>query len=221
MKTHIIFDLDGTLTDSQEGITNCVRYALESFGIHETDYSRLCLFIGPPLDASFKEFYGFSDEDAQKAVKKYRERFETVGLFENRPYDGIVDMLRLLKDSGRVLCVATSKPEKFSRRILDHFGMTPYLDCILGNSMHLQVEKSDMIKKIVDLYGISKEQAVMVGDRRFDVEAAHKAGVDCIGVSYGFAPEGELEKAGADHIVDTVPRLTEQLLRQYVMAPHL
>lgn len=213
MKTHIIFDLDGTLTDSQEGITNCVKYALESFGIHETDYGKLCLFIGPPLDASFRDFYGFSDEDAQKAVKKYRERFETVGLFENRPYDGIIDMLRSLKEAGKVLCVATSKPEKFSRRILDHFGMTPYLDLILGNSMQLQVEKADMIRQIVDRCGIQKEQAVMVGDRRFDVAAAKSAGVDSVGVSFGFAPQGELAQAGADHIVDTVPQLTDLLLR--------
>ena len=206
----VLFDLDGTLTDSAPGITACVQKALDHFGLHY-EQKDLTVFVGPPLRKMFPRF-GVSQADVEEAVTVFRQNYEDWGKYENAPYDGIKALLSDLSSAGIQLGVATSKPEKFSRRILDHFGMTPYLDCILGNSMHLQVEKSDMIKKIVDLYGISKEQAVMVGDRRFDVEAAHKAGVDCIGVSYGFAPEGELEKAGADHIVDTVPRLTEQLL---------
>ena len=217
LKYHtVLFDLDGTLTDSQEGITKCVHYALQHFGIEETDYEKLKLFIGPPLDDMFMEIYGFTKEQAVEARWKYRERFQTVGMFENSPYEGIIDMLADLKKAGVKLAVATSKPEHFSRKILDKFQMTPYFDAISGADMDgNHVSKPEMIREAMrrlgkDIQDI--EGVLMVGDRKFDVEGAHECGMPCVGVRFGFAKPGELEDAGAEYIVETVAELKQLLL---------
>ena len=216
LKYHtVLFDLDGTLTDSQEGITKCVQYALRHFGIEENDFEKLKLFIGPPLDDMFMEIYGFSKEKAVEARGKYRERFQTVGMYENNPYEGIIDMLAELQQKGIVLAVATSKPEHFSRKILDKFEMTQYFDVISGADMEgNHVSKPDMIrtamirlnKEVTDTDGV-----IMIGDRKFDVEGAHECGMPCVGVRFGFAKPQELEDAGADFIVGTVAELRELL----------
>lgn len=217
MKYHtVLFDLDGTLTDSQEGITKCVHYALEHFGIEETDYEKLKLFIGPPLDDMFMEIYGFTKEQAVEARWKYRERFQTVGMYENTPYDGIVEMLTELKAKGIKLGVATSKPEHFSRKILDKFEMTKYFDSISGADLEgNHVSKPDMIRVAMERLGKAAnetEGVLMIGDRVFDVEGAHECGMPCVGVRFGFAKPGELEAAGAEYIVETVDELHKLLL---------
>jgi len=217
MKYHtVLFDLDGTLTDSQEGITKCVHYALQHFGIEETDYEKLKLFIGPPLDDMFMEIYGFTKEQAVEARWKYRERFQTVGMYENTPYDGIVEMLAELKAKGIKLGVATSKPEHFSRKILDKFEMTKYFDSISGADLEgNHVSKPDMIRVAMERVGKAAnetEGVLMIGDRVFDVEGAHECGMPCVGVRFGFAKPGELESAGAEYIVETVDELHKLLL---------
>lgn len=216
LKYHtILFDLDGTLTDSQEGITKCVHYALQHFGIEETDYEKLKLFIGPPLDDMFMEIYGFSKEKAVEARMKYRERFQTVGMYENSPYEGIIPMLAKLQKKGVKLAVATSKPEHFSRKILDRFEMTQYFDAISGADLDgNHVSKPDMIREAMRRLGKAVEDTkgvLMIGDRKFDVEGAHECGMPCVGVRFGFAKPNELEQAGAEYIVETVEELDNLL----------
>lgn len=205
----ILFDLDGTLTDPKEGITKCVQYALSKFGI-EADCDELVSFIGPPLVTSFREFYGLSDEECELAVKYYRERFSTVGLFENVPYDGITDVLAKLKEKGYTLAIATSKPTVFTMRICDKFGLTPYFDYIKGSELDgTNAEKVDVIRCVLEDTGAKPEETVMIGDRKFDILGAKEFGLTSLGVRYGYAAEGELEAAGADYIVDTVEQIGE------------
>ena len=201
--THLLFDLDGTLTDPREGITKCVQHALHHFGIEEDDLDKLTLFIGPPLISSFMEFYGLTREEAQKAVEVYRERFSTIGIFENKVLEGIPEMLGRLKAQGKILAVASSKPEEFVLRILDHFALTDYFDEITGASMDgKRSEKKDVIEEALARLGRSHDRKgiLMVGDRKHDVEGAAACGLDSLGIYTGFAPAGELEKAGATYV---------------------
>ena len=216
----IFFDLDGTLTDSSPGITRCVQYALESFGITENDQTTLHRFIGPPLAVAFQEYYGFSEEKARAATAKYRERYRDVGLFENRVYDGIVPMLEALKAQGRTLAVATGKPTVFTNRILEHFDLAKYFSAVLGTELDgRRSDKAEVIEELLEQFGVPQEKrsaAVMIGDRHQDIAAAKKCGVSSLGVRFGFAEPGELEQAGADNICATVEELTEFLLTHEV-----
>lgn len=214
MYKNILFDLDGTLTDSAPGITNCVAYALEKFGIVVEDKSELNKFIGPPLIYSFKNFFGFSDKDAEKATAYYRERFSTIGLYENALYLGIDTMLKHLNESGRRLIVATSKPEEFTVRILEHFHIKQYFAFICGNTLsEARPEKRDVLMYIMKRYPeLSLENTVMVGDRCYDVEGAKAVSLPCIGVSYGFGTQDELQAAGASCVVASVSELEKILL---------
>ncbi len=211
----VLFDLDGTLTDSQEGITRCVQYALSHFGIQEEDPEKLKLFIGPPLDDMFMEIYGFSQEKAREAREKYRERFSTVGMFENKPYEGIQELLADLRDQGVILGVATSKPEIFSRKILEKYGLEPYFHVISGADMEgVHGSKADVIEGALKLLGKGPKETkgiLMVGDRKYDVEGARTCGLPCVGVGFGFARPGELTEAGAAYYAETVPDLRELL----------
>jgi phosphoglycolate phosphatase len=211
MFDYILFDLDGTLTNSKEGITKSVQYALKAFGIDEPDLDKLEPFIGPPLIDIFKDFYGFNDEEAKKAVEKYRERFTNIGIFENEVYPGIKEMLAKLKNEGKKLAVASSKPEVMVERILKHFEIDEYFDVVVGSELDGRRSRKEevveeAIRQLVPSDKVGKSVA-MVGDRKFDIEGALEFGLTPIGVSYGFAPEGELEKAGAEYIVDTVEEL--------------
>lgn len=204
---YILFDLDGTLTDPKEGITKCVQYALKKFGI-DADCDDLVPFIGPPLITSFREFYGLDPKQCEQAVVYYRERFSTVGLFENVPYNGIDNMLEKLKQKGCILAIATSKPTVFTMRICDKFGLTEYFDLIKGSELDgTNAEKADVIRCVLEELGAAPEDTVMIGDRKFDILGAKEFGLKSVGVSYGYASEGELEAAGADYIVDTVEEL--------------
>ncbi|MGN0205176.1 MAG: HAD-IA family hydrolase [Coprococcus sp.] len=211
MYQNILFDLDGTLTDPKEGITKCVQYALKAFGI-EADPDDLVDFIGPPLAESFQKYYHMNDEDALKAVVKYRERFSNIGIFENGVYPGIKELLAELKISGRRVALATSKPEIFAKRILDNYGLSDYFDVIVGSEMNgRRTDKAEVIEEALRQLGIAgpeeKQYVLMVGDRLHDMIGAVKNQIDGLGVYYGYAHEGELEAAGASATVRTVPEL--------------
>lgn len=212
---YIFFDLDGTLTDPQEGITNCVKYALESFGITETDHSKLMRFIGPPLVYSFCEYYGFDEEKSLRAVEKYRERFSSVGLFENRVYDGIYDVLQTLTDSGHVLVLATSKPKVFADRIMAKYRLRPYFKLICGSELDgTRNDKNEVIEYALSELGCPRDRVIMVGDRKHDIIGAKKCGVASCGVRFGYAEEGELEKAGADFIAGDMEDMLNILMQK-------
>ncbi len=213
-KKYLLFDLDGTLTDPKEGITKSVQYALKAYGIIEEDLDKLCPFIGPPLKDSYMEFYGFNEKDAQDGVYKYREYFSVKGWMENKEYPGIDRMLDALKKSGKHLMVATSKPELFAVKILKHFGMDHYFDFIGGADMEeTRVRKADVIRYVLEKNGIEHlEDVIMIGDRKHDVQGAKEAGVECIGVLYGYGDREELESAGADYIAESVEKLSAMLL---------
>ena len=210
----ILFDLDGTLTNSELGITNSVAYALGKFEIEVPDKKALRVFIGPPLQDSFERFYGFSKEECLKAIDHYHEYFSEKGLYENEVYPGVSDLLTSLKQAGKQLIVATSKPEAFSIQILKHFGLYDYFDFVAGATMdRKRSKKSDVIQ-----YALEKNQitdlahTIMIGDREHDVFGAQAQKLDSIGVLYGFGSRGELETAGATYIVDDVKKLHEILV---------
>ena len=199
----VLFDLDGTLTNPKEGITKCVQYALRRFGI-ERECEELISFIGPPLKEKFMEYASLSEEDGIKAVEIYRERFAPIGLFENELYDGILQLLEKLKKQGKVIAIATSKPTVFAEKISEKFGIVPYITLLEGSELDgRNTDKALVIKNAMQKLGAHKENTIMVGDREHDVIGARKNGIDCIGVSYGYAADGELEKSGALKIADT------------------
>lgn len=222
MFQYCLFDLDGTLTDPREGITKSVQHALKYFGIEEPDITRLETFIGPPLRDSFMEFYGFSNEQACKAVEVYRERFRPIGIFENDIYEGIPEMLKELSDRGQKLAVASSKPDVFVHQILKHFQIEQYFDVIVGSELDgTRENKEEVVEEALrrlDILNLSaqekKSSCVMIGDRKFDLRGAKAYGLSSIGVKFGFAGEGELEAEGADFIAQTVEELREILSRQ-------
>lgn len=213
---YILFDLDGTLTDPKEGITRCVQYALEKFDIHEPDLDNLICFIGPPLRESFQQYYGLSMEEAEEAVAFYRERYRPIGLFENRVFDGIADMLEALQKSGKIICLATSKPQEFAEKILDKYELRQYFSIVVGSELNgVRDRKSDVIEEVLRLAGAQEKQAhvIMVGDRHHDIEGAKTCCLPSVGVTFGYAEPGELEKAGATYIAHSVAELTALLLK--------
>ena len=211
----ILFDLDGTLTDPAEGITKAVEAALNHYGITVEDRSTLNKFIGPPLDESFPEFYGFDDEQVREATAVFREYFGRRGWAENIPYPGIDKLLADLKAAGKKLIVATSKPEEFAVRIMEHFDLARYMDVIAGAPMDNQegAKKASVIRDALRRCGVEDlSTAVMVGDRRHDVAGGHQVGLKVIGVLYGYGDRPEHEAAGADDVVEDVPALRALLL---------
>lgn len=212
---YVLFDLDGTLTESAPGIMNSLRYAFRKLGESVPDDATLKKFVGPPLIESFMRFSGFSEKKAVEAVDVYREYFAEKGLFENSVYDGIPNCLGRLRSAGYFLGVATSKPQVFCERILRHFGLTEYFDVIKGIPLDGEdMTKAEVIAQALSALGVEKKSdAVMVGDRDYDVVGARQNGIDCIGVLYGYGSAEELERAGAAHIVKDAAELTELLLK--------
>ena len=205
MYNTVLFDLDGTLTNPGRGITNSVAYALNKFGIETEDKKELYKFIGPPLLDSFMKYYGFSEEEAETAIAYYREYFRDTGIFENEVYDEIPELLEEIRNSGRKIILATSKPEEFAKRILVHFGLDKYFDFAAGATMDSsRNKKGDVIAYALKESGCSSENAVMVGDRLHDILGAKENGLDSIGVLFGYGSREELENAGADYIAGTV-----------------
>lgn len=208
-KKFYLFDLDGTLTDPKVGITKSVQYALKSFGVETDDLDELEKFIGPPLLESFIEYCGFSEKDAFAAIEKYRERFSTVGIYENLLYGGVDDMLKSLTDDGKAVLLATSKPAVFAETILKHFGIREYFSFVAGSELDgRRTKKSEVIMYALDSMNITDLQAcVMIGDRMHDIVGAREAGIESVGVLYGYGGREELESAGAGSIVATVGEL--------------
>ncbi|MCC8139356.1 MAG: HAD hydrolase-like protein [Lachnospiraceae bacterium] len=215
MRKCILFDLDGTLTESGEGIVKSVQYALEKMGKPEPDAAKLRVFIGPPLIEQFMEYSGMSRPEAEKAVVYYRERYETTGIFENRPYSGIEEMLKALKEKGCLLAVASSKPEFYVLKILEHFHIRDYFDEVVGATMdEKRTGKADVIAEALKRLklGEKQENIFMVGDKAHDVIGARKTGIPCIAVSYGYGTMQELLQENPFRIVWSVDELQALLL---------
>lgn len=212
---YLLFDLDGTITDSETGITRCVAYALNHFGIEVDNLSELSPFIGPPLLDSFKEFYNFTNEQAVIATEKYRERYTDKGIYENKLYPGIKELLAEAVRQGKTVILATSKPEIFARRILDYFELSSYFSFVAGSGLDGSLHtKTDVINYILQSNNITnRSNVVMIGDRKHDIIGAKNAGIDSIGVLYGFGNYEELAQAGATCIVKDIPELRNLLLK--------
>ncbi len=214
MYNTIFFDLDGTLTDPAEGITGAVAHSLREMGLEPGDRKALVSFIGPPLFDSYAQTYGFNEEQTRQAVTYFRDYFQRQGIFENRVFDGIPELLENLHRSGKTIVLASSKPEVFCRQILEHFGLLRWFDFVAGATFdESRVEKADVLRYALDSLHLTPDHSmVMVGDRKHDADGARQVGLDCIGVLYGYGLEEELEQAGCAHIAPTVEALKQLLL---------
>ncbi|MBP3324260.1 MAG: HAD family hydrolase [Clostridia bacterium] len=214
--TTVLFDLDGTLTDPGEGITNSVMHSLKYYGIEETDRAKLYKFIGPPLWESYEVFYGFSHEKAIEAVEHYREYYRVKGIYENLLYDGVKDMLAALYNKGVKILVATSKPETFAKIILDYFDIAKYFTFIGGAAMDgSRVNKDDVIRYTLEMAEVTDvKSCVMVGDRLHDILGAKAHSMDSIGVLYGYGSLDELKNAGADFIAAAPMDVCDIILKE-------
>lgn len=206
---YLLFDLDGTLTDPKIGITKCVAYALESFGIQVTDLDTLTCFIGPPLLDSFMEYYSFSEKEAAKAVEKYRERFSAIGILENSVYPGIEELLKKLTDLGFQLILATSKPSVYAKQILTFFHLESYFTFLSGSELDgRRTAKGEVIAYALEKCLITdRSQVLMIGDRKHDILGAKENKIDSMGVLFGYGTKEELLLAGADYIVESVEEM--------------
>ncbi|MCI5652171.1 MAG: HAD hydrolase-like protein [Ruminococcus bromii] len=214
MNTWILFDLDGTLTDSGEGVMKSVRFALDRMGFPDEPYSALRRFIGPPLHKSFMDFYGFPEEKAFEAVETMRVRYREKGVYENSLYPGMKEMLFHLKDAGAKLCVATSKPAYFTEIILKQHGIFDLFTHVVGANLDgTLTDKTEVIREVLRRIGdTSGERIFMIGDRKFDMIGAKNCGIPGVGVYFGYAEPGELEQADAAYVVQTVAELEALLL---------
>lgn len=207
MKDYVFFDLDGTLTDSHEGIFNSIRNALNFFEIKKTD-EELRVFIGPPLKETFIKTIKLSQEETKIAIDKFHEYYEEKGLFENQPYKGIKELLANLKSKGKHLVVATSKPESTSKRILEHFNLSNFFEHICGSNMdETRSDKAEVISYAMETCGLSKkdkDRIIMIGDRQNDIFGAHKNEIQVAAVLYGFGNKEEFLNAKADYIINSV-----------------
>ncbi|MBE6665680.1 MAG: HAD family hydrolase [Ruminococcaceae bacterium] len=197
-KDFLFFDLDGTLTESAPGIIRSARYALSHFGM-DPDETVMLKFIGPPLLESFGSLCGLDEEKSREAIRLYREYFAEKGMFENSVYDGVYDMLDALRREGKILAVATSKPEVYAKKILDHFHLTEYFSYISGAALdHVRMTKADVLRNAVRGIGLSDlSRGLMIGDRKHDAEGANEVGMETLGVLYGYGSHEELMTAGA------------------------
>ena len=215
---HIFFDLDGTITEPVVGITNAFMYSLEKFGIKVSDRTSLYKVIGPPLRDSYKEFYGFSDEQAEEAIGYYREYYGVRGLIENDIMPGMENAFRTLKDAGCHLYVATSKPEVYAIKILQYLGLDGYFDIIAGSLFDGSRDKKELvIEYLLNRCGMKSEteeltSVVMVGDRKFDILGAKHLGIDNIGVTFGYGSREEFLECQAMYIVDSADELVQYIL---------
>ena len=214
MKQYILLDLDGTLTNSFEGIAKCFQYALAAFGIDESDLEKMRPYIGPPLMDTFRNAYGFSEEKAAALTAKYRERYNVEGWRENEVYDGIEEALQRLYDAGKTLLVATSKPQEQAIKILEHFGLARYFQDICGADPKTGRNHKD---KVIQ-YALGKNDikdlasVLMIGDTKYDILGAKQCGIDGMGVLYGFGTKEEMERAGAVALAETPAQMAEWVL---------
>lgn len=210
----ILFDLDGTLTDSSQGILNSVAYALEKMNIPVPDIQELLPFIGPPLVESFQTFYHFSPEKSLEAVEYFREYFADKGIFENAVYPHIPELLENLHNKEKQLILATSKPEVFAKKVLKHFELDHYFTIVAGASLDSsRIKKADVIAYALEqLPAVHRQTCVMVGDREHDIIGARENDIASMGILYGFGNRKELEQAGATYISEDVDQMLEILL---------
>jgi len=201
---YILFDLDGTLINSEAGVLRCIKLALKEINQEDAPYSTLRKMIGPPFRQSMKEFFGVEGQEIENLIKKYRTQYDIDGWCDCKVYDGVMDMLKKLKESGKTIALATSKPERFTQKIMDHFGFLPYFDFIgasLGDGT--RDRKSKVISHVFLSLGIKDiDKAVMVGDTKYDIYGAKEAGIKSVGILWGFGDRAELEEAGADYIAN-------------------
>lgn len=218
MYRYILFDLDGTLTDSKEGIFNCLRHAFEHMGKPVPGEDVLRNFIGPPLQDALPRWCGFSPEETRQAIVLFRERYAAIGKFENAAAPGMVELCRRLKERGFALALASSKPEEMCVAICEKYDFAPYLETIVGSPPQGDWAKADVIREAMRRLGLTEQDIpsiLMVGDRNFDVLGAKECGIDCVGVEFfGYASPGELEAAGAMAVVRTAEELEDLILRQ-------
>ncbi|AJA48256.1 5'-nucleotidase [Clostridium pasteurianum DSM 525 = ATCC 6013] len=208
----ILFDLDGTLTNPKVGITKSIQYALKYFGIFESDLENLNKFIGPPLKDSFKKYYNFSDVDANNAVEKYREYFSDKGIFENKLYNGIVELLNKLYNKDKNLIIATSKPKIFAERILTYFNIDKYFTFVAGSNLDGTLSrKGEVISHALEVCKCEKDNVIMVGDRKYDIIGAKEIKIHSIGVLYGYGSYEELKKEQPEYIVKDINGLSQIL----------
>lgn len=207
----VLFDLDGTLTNPELGITNSINYALNKYNMEIKDRSIILKFIGPPLVDSFQEFLGFSKEKSLEAIDYYRQYYKNNGIIENEVYENVEFTLKKLKENGHILAVATSKPEKFAIDILEHFNLSKYFDVISGATLDGSIStKDEVIKNTLSKLSIKDlKKVIMVGDRKFDILGANKFNISSIGVLYGFGSYQELKEAKATYIVKDIKDIIE------------
>lgn len=212
MYQSILFDFDGTVFDTVEGITKSVRYALNKVGV-DAELEALRCFAGPPLVDKFMEEFGFDRAQAEQATADYRERYKPIGLYECRVFPGIKELLEKLRAAGKTVAVATSKPQEMAELLLRREGMDALFHVICGSSPDGNNNaKWQVVTRAMEHCGAKPESTILVGDTKYDVQGAHKVGIACVGVRYGYAAEGELEAAGADYIVRDIPELERLLL---------
>lgn len=216
IKRYLLFDLDGTLTNPKEGITKSLQYALHHVGIEVEDLDSLEKHIGPPLIDGLRDIQGLKEEEIKEAARWYREYFKEKGIFLNVKYEGIDDLLDTLVKAGRTLILATSKPEEFARKIMEHFNLDHYFKDICGAAMDdTRRKKGDIIAYALKKNGINdKEQVVMIGDRLHDIIGARENGISSIGVLYGFGSKEELTEAGAGSLAKDLKELKDILLKE-------
>lgn len=209
----VLFDLDGTLTDPKIGITKSVQHALQKAGVMVNDLDELEPFIGPPLQVSFQEIYGFNDTQITQAIRDYRERFTERGMFENKLYEDIPALLAHLKQQGYILTIATSKPTVFAEQIIKYFQLESYFDLVVGSHLDgSRSAKGEIIAEVLQqLDSYPKEQFIMIGDRKYDLIGARENQIDAIGVTYGFGSLEELKNEEPIYIVDHVNDLLKYL----------
>ena len=210
MFKYILFDFDGTIFETVEGITKCVRYALNKFGL-DAELNELRCFAGPPLVDMFMEKFKLSHEDAVQAVEYYRERYKPIGIYESSPFSGVKEMLQGVKELGLPMAIATSKPQAMAEELLKSSGLIEYFDVLCGALDSVNNAKWQMVTRALNELGAKPEDAVLVGDTKYDIIGAHQCNVKCIGVRYGYAAAGELEEHGADYIVNDPKELLQLL----------
>jgi len=206
----LLFDLDGTLTDPREGITRSIQYALAKLDIDEPDLGKLEPFIGPPLLQAFMQFYGFDEARAWQAVGFYRERFQTLGLYENLLFDGVLELLEHLRGQGRTLYVATSKPSVFAREIARHFAFDHHFKVIYGSELDgTRTDKGELIRHVLAEERLEPDQTLMIGDRKHDLIGAHRNGLRAAAVGYGFGSHAELMAESPAYYYATLAQLRD------------
>ncbi len=204
---NVLFDFDGTVFDTVEGITKSVQYAIRKHGL-DAEPEELRCFAGPPLVDKFMEVFAVTVEEAEQMVRDFRERYVPVGVYESAPFPGIRELLYALRDAGMTLGIATSKPQPMAELLLDRAELRDCFDVIAGSRPQLNNEKKwQVVRRVMELCGADEDSTVLIGDTKYDVEGAHLAGIPCIGVRWGYAAEGELEAAGADGFAENMEEL--------------